>query len=202
MNDIWDSVGKTDSGFVKLPWFEVGEYEVEITAVKEVFGQKQRVYFFVVETLILASDNVALPAGERASWRVNMSRPSSPQNVRRFILAAAGKDWQDPQVDHALPPEKVTTWTRQAMDPNLQPLRGKRMRLRVYLVKTEEGRKYSVHHWYPRGNEAPPVGEPRVHPESGGSETQEAPRDNYAPPPAEMSEPAPYSDAPMDEIPF
>jgi len=74
-------------------YFKPGLFKVQLTAVKEQDSTKDPgKKFFIVETLVLESNNPEVPVGKERSQVITMGQTMSLPNVKAFMAAVSGVD--------------------------------------------------------------------------------------------------------------
>lgn len=133
-----------------------GSYVVELGDI--IFKQnRQRIDSFIVETLIIESDNNAYRPGQTPSQVISFKHDAAPRNVKGF--AAAVLEIESP--DDFVPEEAqqltgdarqaaIDKWWDDAVEflvSESQPAKGFRIRLVTENIKTEAGGNFTLHKW-------------------------------------------------------
>jgi hypothetical protein len=96
-------------------FFPEGKHRVRIDVVKTIASnQKPGVMFYIVECVVLASDQGHVVPGQRRSWVVDLSKKPAYGDIRKFVAICFNTDWQ--QVD-----DEICNMT---CDADEQPLKG------------------------------------------------------------------------------
>lgn len=114
-------------------YFDVGEYEFEVTAVKKV-PTRGKGPMFLVETLVLESTNDERPAGSRPSWCQMIEGKAAdvaPQNIKMFFTAIAGLDIYEQKDAKAIAAFDWDSFGSSAITED-NPLKGCRVHLEVF----------------------------------------------------------------------
>lgn len=142
-------------------YMQPGKYRVKINAVKWIKGQLGK-EFFVVEMVVLQSNNPDIPVHSERSWVVSMEASNVMRwpNVKAFIAAASGVDGT---LDNAtalieevwskLDPEGRVLTLDQIMDEFIigeaNALRDLEMNLECVQVTKKDGDPFTKHNWQP-----------------------------------------------------
>jgi hypothetical protein len=143
----WDTIGDADAAGDKKPWCEVGRYWVKIIRCLDRQG-RTGINWYIIEFEIQQVESTADPkkmvAGKIYSQAINFNEDMGPINVKRFILAAEGKDPNDADNN-----DEVDGATVEYTLSEEQPLAGVEMWLQCDLIKTRKGADYTKHTWFP-----------------------------------------------------
>lgn len=135
MTSIFDQINKAKV-FGTGQFFQAGEYEIEINAVKFIDGYKGQ--SFIIESKVLESSSEEIEVGSIHSQVIKLeNKETGPGNVKKFLSQAFDIN----------PEDKDTDWGELARkacgDEN--PMAGLRLHLSAYTVDTKKGGKFTVH---------------------------------------------------------
>lgn len=128
----WGSVRNAAGSNYEGEYFQDGDYDVVLTAVKT-WQNKFDVKFFGVEARIVTSTNPNLPPGTLGKQIIKLDKEVAYLNVKEFAMAATG-----------CPADELDDVGLAAMVTAEQPLVGTFMRLNVI---TPMGKVYSKKKW-------------------------------------------------------
>jgi hypothetical protein len=134
--------------YQKGAFFKPGSYTVEIKKCLVKDARKGKM--FIVECKILASNNAEEKPGDSRTWLQKMTNPDVARPaLKAFALAAVGVDPQDAAKVKAVPSNEVEDVLDAACDATKQALKGRTLKLEVAMVKTKDGRDFSLHTFSP-----------------------------------------------------
>lgn len=119
-------------------------YTVEIVKLITMTSRKKD-DLFILEAKILESDCAERKPGMTASWVVNLKQDAALGNIKGFIAAANGIDPGDESAVN----EAVTEEVCELAVSEDQPLAGEKVRLECVMIKTREGKPFTLHRWSP-----------------------------------------------------
>lgn len=114
-----------------------GKFKVEIKECKVIKSTQKGTDMFVVGLKILESNNPKNPAGQLASWVVNMGQLSALGNVRGFLAAATGEDIENIDED-----------TADGLVGEGSPLIGGELWVTTDMIKTKKQTDFTKHNWH------------------------------------------------------
>jgi hypothetical protein len=125
-------------------YFEPGNFTVTIDSVflheKRLGGGK----IFIVETTVDESDNPNIKPGDKRNWAQSFALPSALPRIKSFIGAAIGlcPKRQLKEIN-----AKVTAEVCDKSVTEMNPLRGKKLRLSCTAKTTRAGNEFIQHMW-------------------------------------------------------
>lgn len=140
-SDLFSGLEK-EKVFTRNPFFLPGRYVVQIDKVK-LIDTRTKGKAWVIEALILESDNADRRAGVHATQMIMANTDSFKRNVKAFVYALnkVPKELSDPDdVDEAM------VWEIVGED---NPACGQILRLEAVITKTKKGGDFTLHNWYP-----------------------------------------------------
>ena len=141
---LFDGIGKVDATTSPI-YFLSGSYIVEVIKCFTMTSRKKD-DLFIVETLILESDNGERKPGTKASWCVNFKQDAALGNIKGFVAACNGiKPTDNERVNDEITDEICEF----AVDEKDNPLAGVKLKLVCVNKKTKEDKDFTVHMWDP-----------------------------------------------------
>ena len=133
---------QSPTGSNKGRYMQEGNYKVEIAAVK--VGQTRKGDDnFIVEFVILETDNEQISVGGKYSWYLSSTWDSSPDEAAKFLAFANNIDPTDADVVAA---EMTPEFYEFVVDEKANPLAGTVMPLKCWM--NDKG-TFTVHEWSP-----------------------------------------------------
>ena len=113
-----------------------GQHKLQIEECKVVKSQRKNADMFVVATTVIESTNPEMSAGSQRSWICNFQHASALSNIRQFVSAALGVNFNE--VDEDVCAGVVT-------DEN--PLAGTTLNAEAFEVPTRAGGVFTKVAW-------------------------------------------------------
>ncbi len=142
-------------------WLSEGFHRVKLLAVKTINSSaNSRESFFIIEMMLLSTDNPDLKIGAEYSQVINMSNVMAFPNIKIFVGAVSGVDPNDENLNELV----EAHWTKE-LGVNVdfeqicdlfvsddQPLKDLEMDLECRLIKTGQNKdgEFTKHLWQPR----------------------------------------------------
>ena len=117
-----------------------GLHKLEVKECKLVNSQQKQTLVFVVSTTVIESDNDAMKLGSERSWVVLFSWPSHLSNIRQFIEAATGFDFEK------LSDEEAAELSAGVVDES-NPLKGQILHCNAFNLKTRADKDFTKCVW-------------------------------------------------------
>ncbi len=130
-------------------WFLEGKYRVRIKKCSLITSRKGD-QLYIVECLVLASNNPARPVGCEPSWVVKTAQDAAPGNIKLFMAAVQGLDIDDEYVNNTEVDETGRTPLEVDFDDTYgddQPLAGVEVDLLCEEILTKDKRPFTKHLW-------------------------------------------------------
>lgn len=141
------SSAKVSAGGV---YFLAGLYGVKVKRVHMITSRKKE-DLFIVECVILTSNNDLRKPGTTCSWVVKMSQDAALGNIKGFMAAINGIDPNDDgAIEEQIGDDLEELCETAVSDDN--PLEDENIDLEVVNIKTREGNDFSLHKWKPAGS--------------------------------------------------
>jgi hypothetical protein len=150
---IFTGIGEAQVGMGNV-YFLHGIYKVEVLEVK-LLRSRKREDLYIVEVLILESDNPERKPGMKASWVVNLKQDAALGNIKGFLGSALGVDPYDAEALKEAFLENGKDTTEAVAEQSVSadnPLKGTALKLTCINKKTKAGMDFTVHTWEPVDN--------------------------------------------------
>lgn len=136
---------QSPTGSGKGRYIKEGNYKVEIAAVKT--GQdRKKIDNFIVEFIVLETDNEEIAVGGKYSWYLSSNWDSSPDDAAKFLAYANNIDPTDAAV---VEKEMTEEFYEFVVDEKHNPLAGIVMPLKCWTSETQAGKEFTNFDWSP-----------------------------------------------------
>lgn len=127
-------------------YLKPGIYDIQILRVKT--GQtRKKIDFFVVDFKILGSNNPEHAIGSTANWWLGFDKDGTLGNIKQWAVAVLSNTLPAGQTFDAA---QITEPVLEGIIANEGAIvKDQKLKVQVTLVDTQNGGKFSRHHWYP-----------------------------------------------------
>lgn len=128
-------------------FFDPGEYEIDVKRC-EYMTARDKEEFFIVETIIVETNNPAHPVGAERNWMPKMNQDMSEVNLKGFCVACLGLEDADADGIAKVSDEDFQIMLEAALDgpdkENTNALAGTALHVSVVETTLKNGAKFNV----------------------------------------------------------